>query len=169
MRTANLVRAVSCLALLVANSSAQPRSTWVTLAPKGAGFSISLPRKPDSRTIKRTTYTMHMFSVNTGSATFMVTYAICDPSDPDLRAGLAANRDTMIETMRARLISSREITVDNHNGMEFSGETASVNVIGQLFVIGNRIFQMMTIVPKDKDETRNVNRFFNSFRLARAN
>lgn len=169
MKTANVVRAMICFALLVANSSAQPKSTWVTLAPKGSGFSISLPRRPENRTLKRATYTAHMYSVNTGSATFTVHYADCDPSDPDLRAGLVANRDTLIEGMRARLTSSREITVDGHTGLEFTGESFLGEVRGQLFIVGTRMFQMMAIVPNGKNEKSNVNRFFNSFRLARAN
>ena len=161
-----VLRAIICLILLVATIPAQPRSTWVTFAPKGAGFSISVPAKPAGRVLTRPTYTSHMFDVKAGGVSFTIAYADLKPEDPDLRAGLVANRDTIIEGLRGKLIESREITVDGHNGIEFTADSFFGDVTGQIFLIKNRMFQMMAIVAKGKNETRNVNRFFRSLRFS---
>ena len=162
-----LTRAIISLTLMAATISAQTRSTWVTLAPKGAGFSISVPAKPASRTLTRPTYTMHMFTVKVGNAAFSVSYGHLEPNDPSLKAGLDASVDEIINGMRGTLTSRREIRVDGHSGIEFTFDSVLGEMRGQLFLVGNRMFQMMTIVDKGADETKNVNRFFASLKLAR--
>jgi PsbP-like protein len=138
---------------------------WVTLAPEGAGFSVSLPAAAMERVDTKTAYTMHAFTVVVGRATYVASYTDYEPGKLNAKTALTANRDKFNKNLQATMTSSREITIDGHTGLEFTSETPAHNVKSQLFLIGNRMFQTATVVYKDVDETRNVNRFFDSFKF----
>jgi hypothetical protein len=140
-------------------------SPWVTLAPEGAGFSILMPGKVVETVDKKRSYTMHSFSITVGRATFAASYSDYEPGKLDRATALTANRDRFNKGLQATLTSSREITIDGNTGIEFTSETPAVDVKSQLFLTGNRLFQTVTVVFRDADETKNVNRFFESFKF----
>ena len=141
------------------------QAPWETLAPEGAGFSVTIPAAATEKIEKKTSYTMHAFSVTVGRAIYVASYSDYVPGKLDPKTALTANRDKFNKSLQATLISSREITLDDHTGIEFTSETSAHNVKSQVFLIGNRMFQTITLVYKDVDETRNVNRFFESFKF----
>jgi hypothetical protein len=143
------------------------QSPWVTLAPEGAGFSVSLPGKAVETTSTKPSFTLHSFTVTMGRATFVASYTDYAPGKLDPATALTANRDKFNKSLQATLVASREITLDGHTGIEFTSETPAADVKSQLFLIGNRMFQTATFVFRDVDETRNVNRFFESFKFSK--
>jgi len=138
---------------------------WVTLAPEGAGFSVLFPGKAVETVDKKTSFTLHSFNITAGRATYIASYSDYLPGKLDRATALIANRDKFNKSLQATLISNREITIDGHTGIEFASETPAANVKSQLFLIGNRMYQTVAFVFRDVDETRNVNRFFDSFKL----
>ncbi|HET9528653.1 MAG TPA: hypothetical protein VFO99_21005, partial [Pyrinomonadaceae bacterium] len=84
----------------------------------------------------------------------------------DPATALIQNRDKFNKSFYATLVSSREITVDGHTGLEFTSESPAVNLKSQLFLIGKRLIQTATMVYKDVDQTTSVNRFFESFKFS---
>jgi hypothetical protein len=167
MRTFSL--SLLLLLAFVSNVSAQrvEEAPWLTLAPEGAGFSISVPSEATERTLTRPTYTLHSFTVNMGRVTFAASYTDYEKSDPDLMTSLTANRDKFIKTVGGTLVSSREITLDGHTGLDFTVDTPAMTVRSQVFQIGKRMFQTAALMFKDVDETRNVKRFFDSFKITK--
>ena len=141
------------------------QSPWVTLAPEGAGFSVSMPGKAIETVDKKPTFTLHSFTVTAGRATYVASYSDYQPGKLDPAKALTANRDKFNKGLHATLLSSREITLDGHAGIEFTSETPAATLKSQLFLIGNRVFQTATLVFKDVDETRNVDKFFESFKF----
>jgi hypothetical protein len=140
---------------------------WAKFEPEGAGFSVLLPGKPVEAINKRRTFTMHSFTVTMGRGTYVASYSDYLPEvklDPSTT--LIKNRDQFNKSFQAKLITSREITVDGHTGLEFTSESPAVNLKSQLFLIGNRLIQTATMVFRDVDETRNVDRFFASFKFS---
>ncbi len=155
------------LITLLSNMPAQQieQSPWVTLAPEGAGFTISVPAEVTARLIRRLpTRCTRLPSPWAAPLTSQAT-AITSPANSIAKTALTANRDKFNKSLYATLKTSREITLDGHSGLEFTSETPAAEVKSQLFLIGNRIFQTATFVFKDVDETRNVNRFFESFKF----
>lgn len=140
-------------------------SPWVPFTSAEAGFSISFPGKPVETISKKSSFTMHTFTLAAGRATYVASYSDYVQGKLDPKTALTANRDKFNKTLDATLLTSREITLDGHTGIEFTGETPAANVKSQLFLIGNRIVQTATFVFKDVDETRNVDRFFESFKF----
>ena len=140
-------------------------SGWITLAPEGAGFSVLFPGNANETVNKKNSFTLHSFNVTAGRATYVASYSDYLPGKLDPATALTANRDKFLKSLEATLVTSREITTDGHTGIEFTGETPAANVKSQLFLIGNRMYQMVTFVFRDVDETTNVNRFFDSFKF----
>ena len=154
------------LLTLCSNVPAQTdTSGWITLAPEGAGFSVLFPGDANETVDKKNSFTLHSFNVTVGRATYVASYSDYLPGKLDPAVALIANRDKFLKSLQATLVTSREITIDGHTGIEFTGETPAANVKSQLFLIGNRMYQMVTFVFRDVDETRNVNRFFDSFKF----
>jgi hypothetical protein len=157
------------LVVLIAAFSHSPAQTeqspWITLAPEGAGFSVSLPAKPVETIDEKSGFTLHSFSVTVGRATYIASYSDYLPGKLDPATALTANRDKFNRSLQAKLIASREITLDGHTGIEFTSQTLAAQVRSQLFLIENRVFQTVAFVFRDVDETKSVDRFFESFKF----
>mgnify|MGYP003575508190 FL=1 len=144
----------------------EPPPPWAKFEPEGVGFSLLMPGKPVEAISKRKSYTLHSFTITMGKGTYVASYSDYEPEARlDPATALTDNRDKFIKSFKATLLSSREITVDGHTGLEFTSETPAVNLKSQMFLIGNRMIQTATMVFKDVDETRNVDRFFESFKF----
>ncbi|HVF23959.1 MAG TPA: hypothetical protein VM941_12810 [Pyrinomonadaceae bacterium] len=162
---------LACLLLLfaVATASAQTEQTgWEEFAPEGGGFSMLFPTKPVETITAKPNYTMHSFATTSGRATYVASYTDYEQIKLGPAAFLAANRDRFNKGLQAKLVSSREITVDGHTGIEFTSENPAANIRSQLFLIGKRMFQTASVVFKDTDQTREVNRFFSSFKFIKS-
>ena len=145
----------------------EPPPPWAKFEPDGAGFSVLMPGKPRETITKRPTFTLHTYTVTMGRGTYVATYSDYTPETKlDPTTALTKNRDNFNKGFEATLISSREITLDGHTGLEFTSESPAVNLRSQLFLIGNRMFQTATMVFRDADETRNVERFLGSFKIS---
>jgi len=156
------------LVTLLHNVSAQKtvgELNWVTLAPEGAGFSVLLPAAATERVDEKASYTIHTYTLVVGRATYVASYSDYKPGKLDPKTALIANRDKFNKALQATMTSSREITLNDYTGIEFTSETPAHNVRSQIFLIGNRMFQTVALVYKDVDETRNVDRFFDSFKF----
>lgn len=154
--------------LIAATAAAQTEQTgWEEFAPEGGGFSMLLPTKPVETITAKPNYTMHSFTTTAGRATYVVSYTDYQQIKLAPAAFLAANRDRFNKGLQAKLVSSREITVDGHTGIEFTSENSAANIRSQLFLIGKRMFQSASVVFKDVDQTREIDRFFSSFKFTK--
>lgn len=144
----------------------EPPPPWARFEPEGAGFSVLMPGQPVEAINKGRSFTLHSFTITMGRGTYVASYSDYTPEAKlDPNTALTKNRDKFNKSFDAKLISSREITLDGHTGLEFTSESPAVNLKSQLFLIGNRLYQTATMVFKDVDETRNVDRFFQSFKF----
>ena len=155
-------------ALFVNTPAQSDPSGWITLAPEGAGFSVLFPSKATESFDTKSSYTLHTFNVTAGRATYVASYSDYLPGKLKPDTALTANRDKFLKSLGAKLVTNREITIDGHTGIEFTAETPAANVKSQLFLVGNRMYQTVAFVFRDVDETRNVDRFFESFKFVPA-
>jgi hypothetical protein len=154
--------------IVFANVAAQTEQTdWIEFAPEGGGFSILLPSKPVETITKKTAYTLHSFTTTLDRATYVVAYTDYEQVKLPRAAFLAANRDKFNKGLQATLISSREIILDGHTGVEFTSENPAANIKSQLFLIGNRLFQTATMVFKDVEQSSYIDRYFASFKFTK--
>lgn len=163
---------LSCvLLLLIATTiAAQTDQTggWIEFAPEGGGFSALFPSKPTENVNQKPAFTLHSFTATAGRATYVASYTDYEQVKLQPAVFLNANRDRFNKLMQATLISSRDITLDGHTGLEFTSENSAANIKSQIFLVGNRLYQTATVVFKDEDDTRYVDRFFGSFKFKKA-
>jgi hypothetical protein len=150
-----------------AQSQTDPHG-WINFAPEGAGFSILFPTQPVENTNKKTAYTLHSFTTNANRATYVAAYSDYEEIKLKPAEFLAANRDRFNKGLQATPISSREITVGGHTGLEFVSESPAANIRSQLFLVGNRLYQIVTMVLRDTDQTEWTDKFFASFKFVKS-
>ena len=149
------------------NATAQTQQTgWEEFAPEGGGFSILFPTKPVEAITKKKNYTLHSFTSVAGRGTYVASYSDYLQIKSEPATVLIANRDKFNKSLQATLVNSREITVDGNAGIEFTSENPAATIKSQLFLVGNRLYQIVTMVFKDVDQTTYVNRFFESFKFS---
>ena len=139
---------------------------WVEFGPEGGGFTILFPTQPIEATTAKTNYTLHSFTSVAGRGTYVASYADYKQIKLEPAAFLISNRDSFIKSMQATLVSNREITINGHTGIEFTSVNSAANIRSQLFLVENRLFQTVTMILKDVDQTTYVNRFFDSFKFS---
>jgi hypothetical protein len=166
MRKVIFASLISLFLFATASAQTDPHG-WIQFAPEGGGFSILFPTQPVETINKKTAYTLHSFTITANRATYVAAYS--DYEEVKLKPAefLVANRDRFNKGLQATLISSREITVDGHTGLEFMSENPAANIKSQLFLIGNRLFQTATVVLRDTDQTEWTDKFFASFKFVK--
>ena len=138
---------------------------WEEFAPEGGGFTILFPTQPIEATTAKTNYTLHSFTAVAGRGTYVASYADYKQIKLEPAAFLISNRDRFNKSMQATPVSSREITVNGHSGLEFTSRNSAADIKSQIFLVGNRLYQTATVIMRDVDQTTYVNRFFESFKF----
>jgi hypothetical protein len=159
------------LVLAVASSlAAFQEGEWVKLAPAESGFSVMMPGKAEEELQRSDDFTLHLYSVSTPAGIYMASYGDYAPRiNLDSDGELAANRDNFLKGLNARLIETRNITLNGYKGVEFTGENDMTFFKSRVYINGNRVYQIMTAVDTGKDDSANVNRFFASFAFIKTN
>ncbi|SRR6266508_628766 len=142
---------------------------WVKVAPIGGGFSVMMPAKPEEETKPGAGFNSHLFTVATDKAIYLAAYGDYDPSIKlDVANELVTNRDNFLKTLDAKLTDSKEISMDGHTGLEFTGESNQASFKSRVYIFGNRVHQIGVAVFKGKDDAANVDRFFGSFSFTKS-
>ena len=158
------------LKFLVAPSLIASQATdWVRVAPVGGGFSVMMPGKPEEEVKPGEDFTSHLFTITTDKAIYLVGYGdYVTNIKLNVSGELVANRDNFLKALDAKLIESKEISMDGHTGLEFTGESDQASFKSRVYLFGNRIHQIGVAVFKGKDDTANADRFFGSFSFTKS-
>jgi len=148
---------------------ASQATEWIRVAPVGGGFTVMMPGKPNEEAKPGADFTSHLFTVTTDKAIYLAAYADYAPNITlNVSGELAANRDNFLKALDAKLIDSKEISMDGHTGLEFTGESDQASFKSRVYLFGNRIHQIGVAVFKGKDDTANADRFFGSFSFTKS-
>src|SRR5438045_208604 len=152
------------LILLLASLMHAQHRDWVKVAPLGGGFSILMPIRPTEAVETKEQFTIHSFVANTGTTLLIAVYFDYAPSmKMNGMAELVANRDSFLKGVNAQLISSKEIKLDGRAGLEFTGEDERRLYKSRVYIFGNRVHQIASVILKSDEDTENVDRLFASF------
>jgi len=111
-------------------------------------------------------YTTHLFIVKDTTSVYLIGWVDYDPSfNFNRQAELEANRDNFVKGINARLLSTRPTVIDGYSAIEFTAETDDRVFKSRVYMVGRRPYQIVIGSPKNQDDTANVNRFFNSFKV----
>jgi hypothetical protein len=148
-------------------ASAFQTGEWIKVSPAGAGFSVLMPAKPEEEIKSSDDFTSHLFSITTDKVIYLAGYGEYAPSIKlSADAELTLNRDRFLRGLNANLLASRQITLDGHPGLEFTGESEQASFKSRVYLSGNRVYQVAVAVLSGKTDHENVDRFFASFAFA---
>jgi len=170
-----LIRGIVLLMLSAAAlSPAQGRSNWIMFAPKGPGFRIELPTQPTVKSADvKTTHgparaTYFYFKGDNGLEGRMEVKDY-GPGQiaSDARGYLDESRE--YHENRRPLRSESRFTIDGAPAQRFATDTADGRVIKvQEVVIGDRFISVICFVPKDQENSADIDRILGSFALTKS-
>ena len=147
-------------------------SAWSENRPQGCKCMVSVPKTPeysvkdvpsDAGNLK-----MHQFMIDYGEYAFLLTYT-------DYPATLTASKsaDNILEDVvkgsvgDGQLIRKTDLTIDKFPGKEYIAKKTDFNLKGRVFLVGQRLYQILTVVPPNKADalSTDVEEFLRSFRL----
>ena len=144
---------------------------WVSFNSEEGRFSVLMPETPTDKAETTDSthgpYTTHLFVVKDTTSVYLIGYVDYDPSfNFNRQAELEANRDNFVKGIKARLVSTRPTMIDGYSAIEFTAETEDRIFKSRVYMVGRRPYQIVIGSPKDLDDSANVNRFFNSFKVS---
>ena len=170
-----MLKTISAIATLLTLASVvvaqeHTNSSWVKLAPEGGGFTAMMPSKPEEQLTTKEQVTTHAYIAKIDKCVYLSAYSdYAGGVQVAPQTELDADRDNFNKALEAKLLTSRNITLDGRQGIEFTSETAAVNIKSRVFIRGNRVFQQAVLIWKDTDQTKEVETFFDSFAFTTKN
>ena len=154
-----------------APSTPADSNAWVHFNSEDGRFSVMMPQIPTDKTETEQSqhgpYTTHLFIVKDTTSVYLIGWVDYDPSfNFNRQAELEANRDNFVKGINAKLVTSRPTVIDGYSAIEFTAETTDRVFKSRVLMVGRRPYQIVIGSPKDMDDSANVNRFFNSFKVA---
>ena len=117
----------------------------------------------------------HMLQVEGGGGrhVYLVAFtpnpALANASDDVKEKALDGGRDAAVSSTKGKLVAGtdKKIKLDNaHPGREFQVEVPILGIYrAQLYVVGDRLYQLVVAGPKDVALSDNADKFFKSFKL----
>ncbi|HEX5964589.1 MAG TPA: hypothetical protein VFY51_01610 [Pyrinomonadaceae bacterium] len=145
---------------------------WVRFTSELGRFSVLMPEIPTDKVettqSEHGPYTTHLFITRDASSTnvYLIGWVDYDPSfNFNKQSELAANRDNFVKGIKATLISTRPLTIDGYQALEFVAELGDRAFKSRVYMVGRRPYQIVIGYPKDQEDPLATNRFFNSFKV----
>jgi len=145
-------------------------SGWVSFTSEAGRFSVLMPETPADKTdtvqSEHGPYTTHLFIVRDTTSVYLIGWVDYDPNfNFNRQSEMEANRDNFVTGINAKLLTTRALTIDGFSALEFSAETPDRIFRSRVYMVGRRPYQIVIGSPKDLDDSANLNRFFNSFKI----
>jgi len=151
------------------NKSAPSEQLATTFNSELGRFSILMPTTPTESISKTDSehgpYTSYTY-IAKGQSVYAIGWVDYDPTFNFNRIGeLEANRDNLIKGLKATLVSTKTLTLDGYQAIEFTAETSEQSLKSRVYLVGRRPYQLLTVTRKGVDDSNNTDRFFASFKI----
>ena len=146
---------------------------WVRFTSETGRFSVLMPEIPVEKPGTTTQgehgpYTTHLLVVRDATSVYLIGWVDYAPEfNFNRQAELEANRDNFIKGIKGKLLTTRPTTIDGYSAIEFVAETADRTFKSRVYMVGRRPYQIVIGSPKGQDDSVNLNRFFNSFKISK--
>ena len=116
---------------------------------------------------------LYLFSTQQDNIGYFVSYCDYPPetmAHGDLEKMLDGSRDGALSNVKGELVSETKITLEGNPGRELVMETADesgrrATIKGRLFMVKNRLYQVMVVAPRSQAADKEVDQFIQSFKL----
>jgi hypothetical protein len=145
--------------------------TWTKFTSDEGRFSVVMPGVPEDKVETKPSdhgpYTTRLFILRNQEHVFLIGYVDYDPSfNFNLQAELEMNRDNFIKGLGVTLLTTRSLKIDGYSVLEFTAEGPQKIFTSRVYMVGRRPYQLVIGSPKGADDSVNINRFFNSFKVS---
>ena len=142
---------------------------WIRHSSSAGRFSILMPAVPNTQEqpVDTTAGKLinHIFLAQKGSAAFAISYADYPQNDADPQGVLDNVRDGAVKGIKGTLVSGKNITHKTYPGREFQAATQGALYTSRIFLVNNRLYQMVVVAPVGHLSTAEINKFLTSFDL----
>ncbi|MDD5291787.1 MAG: hypothetical protein PHY46_01200 [Candidatus Omnitrophica bacterium] len=152
---------------------------WKQYASVEGGFSVQLPGEPEGQKIILDTQVgrtyLNMYTLNRKDDNFI--YAVGYVDYPDELFNLKSvdqilndGRDGAARNVQGVLTKESNISIEGYPGREFTIEVGNGEAVvkGKLFLVGQRVYQLMVTTDKKWSDSYNIKRFLDSFQLIKS-
>jgi hypothetical protein len=161
------MRTILIIVALLFASAVIAQTNWIKFSPDGGGFEVMLPNPPKEQIETKKNFTSHTFSSVLDRNVFIVSYSDYNSPTTDPQKHLEANRDDFNKNLYAKPLTSRNITLDGQAGIEFTSETPAANVRSRIYLVGDRLYQLVNMTFKDSVDEKSGVVFFDSFHFVK--
>lgn len=143
---------------------------WLPFSSVPGRFTVLLPGTPTNKTetvdSEPGPYTSHLYRLLDQERVYLIAWVDYDPQFKfHGQSELEANRDWFVKDMKATLVDTRSLRVDDYPALEFRADTAEKTYYSRVYIVGRRPYQITIGYPKGEDDPVTVDRFFNSFKV----
>ena len=170
----------STTARVAAASSGATAATWLTFAPEGAGFAVSLPGMPEDATGAgrgQSASPFRSYRLAAGGLKYEIGRTGQMPqqfvSQPEYvekffagaRQGINAALQHENQQIKFRLVSEQVVSLDGYEGREYEFDAEGHRAVARLFIVERSLFALSVLGAKSEMTPDKVNKFLDSFAL----
>ncbi len=163
---------LACLFLTVTLSAGSLLQTpdWQQYSYAEDGFSVSMPSKPvfakQNKETAAGTVEIHNYSVQlSDNAGVMVSSVNFPPMDVPAKDLLQGGKNGALQSVKATLISEKEITLDGSPGLEFEAASDAYHVRARMYMVKTRLLTLLVIAPAGAPFPAEAGRILDSVKL----
>ena len=148
----------------------QSSDSWIRFESRVGQFTVLLPEMPSQKLEAQQSsagpYTTHLFTAKLKDTVFVVGWVDYDKKFKFAAQNeLNANRDNFIKGIKGTLVNSKNATFNGYQSLEFTAETSDTIYRSRVLIVGHRPYHVMTGTTKGIDDSANITRFFESFKI----
>jgi len=140
---------------------------WMQVTPPGASFSALMPGAPEHTSTPVATpagnIQMHSYMVDSGRYTYAVFIGDLPFTPLSVRQTLDNVRDG--NARGGRVVEEKDFTFNGHPGRSVTIEKEGAYLFNRIFMVNNRVYQVMFGMRKSDEVPESANKFITSFRL----
>jgi hypothetical protein len=150
--------------------------SWKEFRSQAGRFSVRLPGTPkeDKQAIDTAVGKIDMFLFVyevSNDVAYLIMYNDY-PEDVVAKADkttmLDGARDGAVENVKGKLRSEKNVSISGSPGREIVVDTSDAplsTIKSRMYLVKNRLYQVMAVVPKGKETSKDVDKFLDSFKL----
>jgi hypothetical protein len=159
---------------LPSTGAALALSSWQTVTPEGAGFSVLMPGSPaeESRDFGQGRISMRIYRVKSQEMEYAAGVMLNFPSEMMQQPGFAARYFQMLPDLMTasseykdrnyKLIAQRNVSTENHPGRQYKFDSETNILTMRVYLAERSIYLMIVESPKVAISNDNLDKFFSS-------
>jgi hypothetical protein len=163
---------------VVGNILGDTKAPWKEFTSREGGFSAQMPTKPLElkKTMKSPLGPVEFYMFQATAPREGIAYTVAYNDFPEafpqlVKAGdiLELSTESFAQGVNGKLVSSKETKLGDYPGREYEVEVFGGKAVlrGRIFLVDQRLYQVMAIARADAADSPSIGRFLDSFRLTK--